>query len=116
MSFRIVVATATLAGLAALAPQGRAQTFISGAQLAKACSSRAPADENACNGYLAGTLDQVAANAELKATICPPAGTKLMVLREAMAKFARERPDETRGSGIALVQAMIKTNYPCPAK
>ena len=103
------------AGLAA-SNGAHAQAFISGTQLARACNSHTPADENACNGYIAGSLDEVAANAELKAAICPPAGTKLSVLREALGKFGQQRPDEAKGSGIALVHAMIKTNYPCPAK
>ena len=103
-----------LTGLAASIPmRAHAQAFIGGTQLARACASHTAADENACNGYIAGALDEVAANPALKAEICPPAGTKLSVLRAALGKFGQQRPEEARGSGIALVHAMIKANYPC---
>lgn len=113
----ILLATiVSVGGLAATPLPARAQSFISGAQLARACSSHAPADENACNGYIGGSLDEVAGNAELKTAICPPAGIKLVMLREAMGKFAQQHPDEAKGSGTALVHAMIKTTYPCHAR
>jgi hypothetical protein len=102
-------------GFAALPGTAHAQAFISGTQLAKACASRTPADENACNGYIAGSLDEVAANSDLRTTICPPAGTKLSVLRLALAKYGAGNQADTKGSGIALVHAMIKATYPCPA-
>ncbi len=116
LSRRLLAAAFVVAALAAVPGIARAQAFISGAQLARACGSHAPTDENACNGYIAGALDEVAANAELKAAICPPAGTKLSVLRDALGKFGQQRPDDAKGSGIALLHAMIKATYPCPAK
>ena len=83
-----------------LAPvPGRAQFFISGSQLATACASRAVADERSCSGYIAGALDEVVANAELKATVCPPANVKLGALRDAVAKFGKDKPDEGQGLG-----------------
>jgi hypothetical protein len=102
-------------GVTALPSGAHAQAFISGTQLAKACASHTPADENACNGYIAGSLDEVAVNTDLRATICPPAGTKLSVMRMALAKYGAQNQADTKGSGIALVHAMIKATYPCPA-
>ena len=105
---------ACLAFACGLAPSpSRAQFFVSGSQLTTACASRAVADERSCSGYIAGALDEVVANAELKAAICPPANIKLGVLREAVAKYGKDKPDDTKGSGIALLHAMLKATYPC---
>ena len=93
-----------------------AQSFITGSQLAHACGSHTPADENACNGYIAGVLDDVASNPEAKAALCPPSSVKLSALRMALGKFAEQKPEETKGGGISLVKAMLKANYPCPSK
>ena len=95
---------------------GHAQFFISGAQLATACASHGLADERSCSGYIAGALDEVVANPELKATICPPANTKLGTLREAVARFGKDKPDEAKGSGVAMLHAMLKATYPCGGK
>ena len=112
---RLAIAAAScLASAGCLAPvPSRAQFFISGSQLAAACASRAVPDERSCSGYIAGALDEVVSNAELKAAVCPPANAKLGALREALAKFGKDKPDETKGSGVALVQAMLKATYPC---
>ena len=111
---RILLCAAMLAALAV--PAARAADFISGAQLARACSSRAPVDTGACDGFIAGALDEVVGNSELRATICPPPSTKLSVLRESMGRYAQQHGDETRGSGVSLLHAMMKATYPCPGK
>jgi hypothetical protein len=85
--------------------------------LAKACASRNPADGQACDGYIAGVLDDATAADDGKSGICTlPRGTKLSAMRVAMAKFAEQKPEETKGSGLSLVRALMKANYPCPAK
>lgn len=94
----------------------RAADFIDGAQLARACASKAPSDSAACGGYVAGALDEVIGSADLRAKICPPPATKLSVLREALGRYGQQHPDQTKGSGIALLHAMMTADYPCPAK
>jgi hypothetical protein len=93
-----------------------AQAFITGSQLAHACASHAPRDESACDGYIAGALDTVVTTPALKATLCPPPHVKLSALREALGHYGEQKPDDAKGSGLALIQAMLKANYPCPAK
>ena len=113
--FRITVAALGCLALAAgFAPSAaRAESFVTGSQLASACASHVTADERSCSGYIAGALDEVVETPDSKAGICPPAKTKLGVLREAVAKFGKEQPDAAKGSGVALVHAMLKANYPC---
>ena len=113
---RYLLSAAALAGLAGMTVPARAADFISGVQLAHACASRAPVDSGSCDGFIAGALDEVVGNAELRSTICPPAGTKLSVLREALGRYGQQHADDTHGSGVALLHAMLKANYPCPAK
>ena len=114
IQIRLVLTAVSLVALHAVVPRpSHAQSFITGSQLAIACASRAVADERSCSGYIAGALDEVVGSAELKATICPPANTKLGALREAVAKFGKDKPDEAKGSGVALLHAMLKANYPC---
>ncbi len=84
--------------------------------LTKACTSRSASESSLCDGYIAGALDTVSAGSEFRGSICVPPATKLAVLREAMAKYAPGHVDEAKGSGVALLAAMIKANYPCPAK
>ena len=115
-SLAFVAALAAAAGLAAWPQSGRAQAFVSGAQLTKACSGRLPADLFSCDGYIAGTLDYVRETPELKDKVCPPSGTKLAALREALGRYGQQRPSEANGPGVALVVSFIKTTYPCPAK
>ena len=93
-----------------------AADFISGSQLAHACSGRSPADSGSCDGYIAGALDEMVGNSELRSTICPPPSTKLSVLRESLARYSQQHGDEAKGSGISLLHAMLKANYPCPGK
>ncbi len=102
----------------AMASPGRAhsETFITGSQLAHACVSHAPRDESACDGYIAGALDTVVTTPSLKAAMCLPAHTKLGALRDALGRYGEQKPDDAKGSGVALIQAMLKANYPCPAK
>ena len=90
--------------------------FASGAMLAKACTSRSAGESSLCDGYIAGALDTVAAGTEFRGTICVPPATKLSALREAMAHYAPGHVDQTKTSGVALLAAMIKAQYPCPAK
>ena len=108
-------AAAALACLAAPRPS-HAQAFISGAQLARTCVSRAVPDENACSGYVAGALDVIAGTPDLRKTICPPNNTKLVVLREAVGRFGQQSPNDTKGTGVDLIIAMLAANYPCQAK
>ncbi len=104
-------------GLAAAPDEAHADAFITGSQLAKACTSRAPADEQACDGYIAGVLDDATAAGDPKSGICTlPSGTKLVAVRGALGKFVQQKPEETKGSGLALVRAMMKADYPCPTK
>jgi hypothetical protein len=117
---RVIRSLLSAAALAAIvvttASAARAADFISGVQLAHACASRAPVDSGSCDGFIAGALDEVVGNAELRSTICPPAGTKLSVLREALGRYGEQHANDTHGSGVALLHAMLKANYPCPAK
>ena len=99
----------------ALSTAARAQTWVSGSQLAQACASHTPTGERDCDGYIAGVLDTVSHTPALKGTVCPPANTKLGALREALGKFGQQRPGETKGSGVELVENMIKTSSPGPA-
>ncbi len=115
---RYLLSAAALAGLAtvaSLAP-ARAADFISGSQLARACNGRSPADSGSCDGYIAGALDEVAGNSELRSTICPPQNTKLSALRESLARYSQQHADDAKGSGVSLVHAMLKANYPCAGK
>ncbi len=91
-----------------------AQTFISGSELVKACAvgSREP---QSCNAFIAGALDEVTTVQELKGKVCLPSGTKLRTLREDVVSFAAERPETTRGSGVAMLNAMVSSRFPCRA-
>ena len=102
-----------LAGLAALPSLAHAQAFISGRQLATACASHALNDERSCDGYVAGALDVMAEAPELKGKVCPPENTKLGAMRELVGRFGQQHPDDTRGSGVALVVAAVRANHPC---
>lgn len=113
MKYSVIV---LVAGLSALPLAARAQAFIPGNQIVQVCSSTSRQDDFACNGFIAGALDEVSASPELRGAICVPKGTPLKTLRAALVKFAREHADETKGSGVSLLNAMIKTTYPCPAK
>ena len=90
--------------------------FASGAMLARACSSRNPGESSLCDGYIAGALDVVAGSAELRSKICVPPNTKLSALREAVGRFGQGHVDETKASGLALLSATMRADYPCPAK
>ncbi len=114
---RSLLSAAALAGVLSLAaPPAQAADYISGAQLAHACGGRSPADAGSCDGYIAGALDEAVGNTELRSTICPPPNTKLGVLRETLARYSQQHVEETRGSGVSLLHAMLKANYPCPGK
>ena len=109
-------AAVVVAGLAVLPSSSRAQGFVSGAQLTKACNGRSPQDVNSCDGYIAGVLDAIREVAELKDKICPQSGVKLSALREALGKFGQLHPDDAKGPGSMLVANFIKANYPCAVK
>ncbi len=97
------------------APLGaHAQTFISGADLAKACAPNSR-ESASCTAFIAGAMDEADTTPELKGKVCLPAGTKLKVLRESVASFVAERPDAAKGSGVALVNAMVSSHFPCKA-
>ncbi len=100
--------------LLAAAKGAQAQEFVTGTQLAQACASRYPTGERDCDGYIAGVLDTVAAAPELKGRLCPPPHTRLGALREAVGTFGQQHPEATKGSGVALLQSVMKANFPCP--
>ncbi len=102
--------------LLCLAGSAHAEAFISGAQLVKACTGKAPADRAACDGFVAGAMDQVQAAPELKGKLCLPGGTKLGVLREGVGRYASSHADAAKGSAVALVDDMVRAEYPCPNK
>lgn len=113
MRHRLIIAGMLALPIALALPSGaRAQAFISGAELAKACapSSRESAS---CTAFIAGAMDEVAATPELKAKVCLPAGTKLKTLREGLASYVTEHPDAARGTGVELVNAMVVSHFPC---
>ena len=114
---RSILPAAVFAGIACILPghPARAADFVSGSMLAHACGSRLPTDLSSCDGYLAGVLDTVTGSSALENRMCPPAGTKLSVLREALGRFGQQHADAAHGSGVALVYAMMKADYPCPA-
>jgi len=106
---------ALIAGLSALPLAARAEgAFISGSQILRVCSSQK--EDPACTGFIGGALDEVTANAALRSEICVPSGTTLKALRTALVKFGREHSDQVKGSGVGLLNAMIKANYPCAGK
>ena len=112
----LLAGVALMAMAAGAAWPAHAGEWVTAAQLARACSGHSPTDEHDCDGYLAGVLDTMAAAPSLSNGVCPPAHTKLGALREALGRFAQQRPEAARGSSLELVQGMIKTNYPCPAQ
>ena len=99
----------------ALPRLGHAQEFVTGAQLAQACDSRYPTGMRDCDGYIAGVLDTVASAPELKGKLCLPPHSRLGSLREAVGTYGQQHPEATKGSGVALLQAMMKVMFPCPA-
>ncbi len=105
-----------LAAVLLLPAAVRAQAFVSGSQLTRACNGRSPVDSNSCDGYIAGALDTMREQPDLKGKLCPPSGVRLSAMREALGKFGVQRPEEARGPGTALVASFIKTTYPCPAQ
>ncbi len=111
-----IALVAIVAGLAALPSPSRAQGFVSGAQLTKACNGRTSQDVNSCDGYIAGVLDAIRETPELKDKVCPQSGVRLSALREALGKFGQLHPDDAKGPGSMLVANFIKANYPCAAK
>ena len=115
---RSLLPAAALAALLGVAtPQtALAGDFVSGSQLARACSGRSPTELSSCDGYIAGALDEVVGNSELRSTICPPANTKLAVLRESLARYGQQHADDAKGSGVSLLHAMLKATYPCAGK
>jgi hypothetical protein len=113
---QILLAACGLAGIAGLPLHAKAQAFVSGSQLTRACSGRSPVEQNSCDGYIAGVLDTVRDLPDANGKVCPPTNTKLSVMREALGRFGQQRSEEARGPGTALVVAFIKTTYPCPVK
>ncbi len=102
-------------GLVLLSGPAHADAFISGTQLAKACASHNPTDEQACDGYIAGVLDDATAADDGKSGICTlPHGTKLSAMRAGIAKFAAQKPEEAKGSGLSLVKALMKAKLSLP--
>ena len=113
----LLPATALLALSGSLAPAlARDGDFASGQMLAKACASSAPGERSLCDGYIAGALDTVATNTDMKANVCVPPNTRLSALREAVGHYAPGHVDETKGSGVTLLAATVKATYPCPGK
>lgn len=114
---RTSLCCAALLGMLAASPcQARDGDFASGQMLARACGSTAAGEKALCDGYIAGALDTVATNADMKANVCVPPNTKLSALRETVGHYAPGHVDETKGSGIALLAAAVKATYPCPGK
>ena len=109
-----IVAGAALLSLAAAS--ARAGDFASGGMLAKACASRSSGENSLCDGYIAGALDVVAGSAELRSKICVPPNTRLSALREAVGRYGQGHVDDTKSSGVALLAATMRADYPCPAK
>ena len=109
---------ASLAALLAFATPGHAREgdFASGQMLARACTSANPGEKSLCDGYIAGALDTVATNADMRGNVCVPPNTKLAALREAVAHYAPGHVDDQKGSGVTLLAATVKAAYPCPAK
>jgi Rap1a immunity proteins len=102
------------AALSALPLAARAQkAFIPANKLVQVCNN--PAQDAICTGFIGGALDEVIAS-PARTEICVPSGTSLKVLRAALVKYAREHADQTKGSGVSLLNAMIKANYPCAAQ
>ncbi len=113
MKFSLVI-LAALAVLPVAAARAADGAFISGSQIVRVCSNQKM--DAACTGFIGGALDEVTANPALRSEICVPSGTKLGALRTALVRYAREHADQASGSGVGLLNAMIKANYPCPAK
>jgi hypothetical protein len=112
MKYALIV---LIAGLSALPLTARAEgAFISGEQIMRVCNN--PKGDLVCTGFIGGALDEVAAEAALRTEICVPSGTTLRTLRTALVKYGRDHADLVKGSGVGLLNAMIKANYPCTGK
>ena len=109
----VLLAPALLTLVAAAAHAG---DFASGGMLARACASRSAGENSLCDGYIAGALDVVAGSAELRSRICVPPNTRLSALREAVGRYGQGHVDDTKASGLALLAATMRADYPCPAK
>ncbi len=104
---------ALLAGLCVLPMAARAQAaFIPATRLVQVCSNQQ--QDPICTDFIGGALDEVLASPAMRTQICVPRGTSLRVLRGALVTFARSHSDLVKGSGVGLLNAMIRTNYPCP--
>ncbi len=113
MKFSLVI-LAALAALPVAAAHAEGGAFISGSQIVRVCNN--PKADPICTGFIGGALDEVTANPALRSEICVPSGTTLRTLRTALVRYAREHADQASGSGVGLLNAMVKANYPCPAK
>ncbi len=105
-----------LGTLAVTIPAQARDDFASGQMLARACGSANPGEKSLCDGYIAGALDTVATNNDMKASVCVPPNTRLSAVREAVARYAPGHVDDTKGSGIGLLAATVKAAFPCPGK
>ncbi len=109
-----LIALAALAALPVAAAHAADGAFISGTQIVRVCGNQKM--DAACTGFIGGALDQASASPALRNEICVPSGTKLGALRTALVRYAREHADQVSGSGVGLLNAMVKANYPCPGK
>ena len=114
---RAILCCAPLLVAVAVAPPASARDdFASGQMLARACGSPNVGEKSLCDGYIAGALDTVATNGDMRANVCVPPNTRLSAVREAVARYAPGHVDDTKGSGIMLLAATVKAAFPCPGK
>ena len=104
--------SATLLAACALAGPALARDFLTGPDLMRICTSPKTGEETACNTYIAGALDEVGFNPG-KDGVCKPEGVSLRDLRAALSKWGDAHRDQVKDSASAVLNGMVKANYPC---
>ena len=101
-----------LAACLAVSPiAAHAADFLSGPDVMRICTSARPAEETACNTYIAGALDQIGAAPH--GDVCKPTGVSLRDLRTSLARYGQSHAGDAKAGGSTLVSDFLKANYPC---
>lgn len=88
-----------------------AADFLSGPDVMRICTSGRPAEETACNTYIAGSLDQIGAMP--KGEVCRPASVSLRDLRGSLARYGQSHSSDAKAGGSTLMIDFLKASYPC---
>ena len=86
-----------------------AASFLSGADLLRACTSAEAIDRGDCYGYIAGVADTLAGKAAGSSRACVASGVSRGEIRDAVVAYLQERRALERNASDGVAAALARS-------